>query len=66
MIYKADSKSDKAGDRIVSMKFDIKKKNYDNNLRYFLKVINDKTNVEVLSRQVIMDLPFTDDFGFGV
>ena len=66
VIYKADSKSDKAGDRIVSMKFDIKKKNYDNNLRYFLKVINDKTNVEVLSRQVIMDLPFTDDFGFGV
>ena len=66
VIYKADSKSDKAGDRFVSMKFDIKKKNYDNNLRYFLKVINDKTNVEVLSRQVIMDLPFTDDFGFGV
>ncbi|MDO4647204.1 MAG: BREX-1 system phosphatase PglZ type A [Eubacteriales bacterium] len=66
VIYKADSKSDKAGDRIASLKFDIKKKNYDNNLRYFLKVINDKTNVEVLSRQVIMDLPFTDDFGFGV
>lgn len=66
VIYKADSKSDKAGNRIASMRFDIKKKNYDNNLRYFLKVINDKTNVEVLSRQVTMDLPFTDDFGFGV
>ena len=66
VIYKADSKSDKAGERIASLKFDIKKKNYDGNLRYFLKVINDKTNVEILSRQVIMDLPFTDDFGFGV
>lgn len=66
VIYKVDAKSDKAGERIASLKFDIKKKNYDGNLRYFLKVINDKTNVEVLSRQVIMDLPFTDDFGFGV
>lgn len=36
-----------------------------NNIRV-VKVINDKTNVEVLSRQVIIDLPFTDDFGFGV
>ena len=66
VIYKVDSKSDKARERIGSLKFDIKKKNYDNSLRYFLKVINDKTNMEVLSRQVIMDLPFTDDFGFGV
>lgn len=66
VIYKVASKSDKAGERIESLKFDIKRKNYDSNLRYFLKVINDKTNVEVLSRQVIIDLPFTDDFGFGV
>ena len=66
VIYRVDSKSEKAGDRIGSLKFDIKRKNYDKNLRYFLKVINDKTNVELLSRQVIMDLPFTDDFGFGV
>ena len=66
VIYKVDSKSDKARERIGSLKFDIKKKNYDNSLRYFLKVINDKTNMEVLSRQVIMELPFTDDFGFGV
>ncbi len=66
VIYKADHKEEKAGDRIATLGFDIKKKNYDNNLRYFLKVINDKTNVEILSRQVIMDLPFTDDFGFGV
>ena len=66
VIYRVDSKSEKAGDRIGSLKFDINRKNYDKNLRYFLKVINDKTNVELLSRQVIMDLPFTDDFGFGV
>ncbi|MCD7882903.1 MAG: BREX-1 system phosphatase PglZ type A [Lachnospiraceae bacterium] len=66
VIYKADHKEEKAGDRIVTLGFDIKRKNYDSNHRYFLKVINDKTNVEILSRQVIMDLPFTDDFGFGV
>lgn len=66
VIYKADHKEEKAGDRIVTLGFDIKRKNYDSNQRYFLKVINDKTNAEILSRQVIMDLPFTDDFGFGV
>lgn len=66
VIYKADHKAEKAGERIVTLNFDIKKKKYDNDLRYFLKVIHDKTNVEILSRQVMMDLPFTDDFGFGV
>ena len=50
---------------MVTLSFDFKKKAYSSDQNYYLKVINDKTNAEVISRQVLMDLPFTDDFGFG-
>lgn len=66
VLYKADSKSKQPGDRIVALHFDIKKKAYSNDRKYFLKVLNEETNAEIMSRQVIMDLPFTDDFGFGI
>ena len=65
ILYTADSKSAAPGERMVTLSFDFKKKAYGNDQNYFLKVINDKTNAEINSRQVLMDLPFTDDFGFG-
>ena len=66
VLYKADSKSKQPGDRIVALHFDIKKKAYSNDRKYFLKELNEETNAEIMSRQVIMDLPVTDDFGFGI
>ena len=66
VLYKADNRSNQPGDRIVALHFDIKKKSYSNDRKYFLKVLNEETNAELMSRQVIMDLPFTEDFGFGV
>lgn len=66
VLYTADSSSQKPGERMVSLHFDIKKKAYGSDHRYFLKVLKEETGAEVQSRQVIMDLPFTDDFGFGV
>lgn len=66
VLYTADSKSGNPSDRMVSLHFDIKKKSYDSDHKYFLKILKDETGAEVQSRQVIMDLPFTDDFGFGI
>lgn len=66
VLYTADSSSQNPGERMVSLHFDIKKKAYGSDHRYFLKVLKEETGAEVQSRQVIMDLPFTDDFGFGV
>ena len=64
ILFEADSRDEKPGNRIFTLSFDIKRKAYSNEHKYFLKVINEKTGAETMSRQVIMDLPFTDDFGF--
>lgn len=66
VLYTADSSSENPGDRMVSLHFDIKKKAYGSDHKYFLKVLKEESGAEVQSRQVIMDLPFTDDFGFGI
>ena len=65
VLYTADSKGATPAERMVSLNFDIRKKSYRDNINYYLRIINDKTNAEVLRRQVLIDLPFTDDFGFG-
>lgn len=57
VLYRAESKAGAPGDRIVVLSFDLQKKNYDLNDRYYLKVINEKTGQEVLAREVVMDLP---------
>lgn len=57
VLYRAESKAVAPGDRIVVLSFDLQKKNYDLNDRYYLKVINEKTGQEVLAREVVMDLP---------
>ena len=64
VLYKADSKSEKPGDRMVSLHFDLKRRVYGSDQKYFLKIRKDETGSETESRQVIMDLPFTDDFEF--
>ncbi len=69
MFYKADSQAEKPGARIVTLSFDIKKRVYDCEHKYFLKILKEldgKPECEVMSRQIIMDLPFTDDFEFEV
>ena len=57
VLYRAESKSATPGERIVTLGFDLQKKNYDLNDRYYLKVINDRTGNETLAREIIMDLP---------
>ncbi len=64
VFYKADSQAEKPGARIVTLSFDIKKRVYDCEHKYFLKILKEldgKPECEVMSRQIIMDLPFTDD-----
>ncbi len=64
VLLQADSKDEKPGNRIYTVSFDIKRKSYGLEHKYYLKVINEKTGIETMSRQIIMDLPFTQDFGF--
>ena len=62
--YAADKKSEDPRDRMFRLVFDIKRKSYDYSKKYYLKIVNAKTGQEILSRQVGIDLPFTDNFGF--
>ena len=64
MLHAADSEEEKPANRIVTLSFDIKKKSYDSNRKHYLKVLLERNGAEIMSRQVIMDLPFTEDFGF--
>ena len=47
------------------LKFIFKNQKYDKLKKYFLIVVDDKTGMETFRREVIMDLAFAGDFGFG-
>lgn len=64
VIHSADNTSEDPRERMFRIRFDIKRQAYSNDKNYYLKIVNDKTGKEILSKQVIMDLPFTDNFGF--
>lgn len=64
VLYKADSKAEDPRDRMFRLRFDIKRKAYRQDKKYFLRVIDEKRNAVIMERQVIIDLPFTDNFGF--
>jgi hypothetical protein len=46
------------------MRFTFKDKKYDKAKKYYLVAYDDKNDLEVLRHEIIMDLPFSDDFGF--
>lgn len=64
--YIADSRDPDALKRVFRMKFQFKDKRYDRDKRYFLVVYDDSTGLEVFRHPMIMDLAFSDDFGFSL
>lgn len=65
-IYVADKREEDVQKRLFRMRFTFKNKKYDKNRKYYLVAYDESNDVEVLRHEVIMDLAFTDDFGFGV
>lgn len=63
--YIADSREPNAQKRIFRMKFQFKDKKYDPDKQYYLVVYDENARLESFRHPIIMDLPFTDDFGFG-
>ena len=63
-LFTADKKEEDVAKRIFRLRFSFKNQKYDRNHKYYLAAIDDKTNIEVLRREVIMNLAFADDFGF--
>ncbi len=64
-IYQADKREEEASKRVFRLKFTFKNQSYDKAKKYYLIAIDDKTGMESFRREVIMDLAFAGDFGFG-
>lgn len=64
-IYQADKKEQEAAKRVFRLKFTFKNQTYDKTKKYYLIAVDDKTGMESFRREVIMDLAFAGDFGFG-
>ena len=63
-IFIADSREQDPAKRIMRMNFRFKNQKYDKAKHYYLVVHDDENDFEVWRKSVIMDLAFTDDFGF--
>lgn len=64
--YIADNRNPDALKRMFRMKFQFKDKRYNRDKQYFLVVYDDNTGLEVFRYPMLMDLAFSDDFGFGL
>jgi len=65
-IYIADKKDNDPNKRMFSQRFNFKNKKYNASTKYWLVAVNSKSGVELFRHQVIMDIAFSDDFGFDV
>lgn len=65
-LYHADSKEAEATKRVFTLRFTFKNQTYSKAKKYYLVVLDDKTGLETLRREVIMDIAFAGDFGFNV
>lgn len=63
-LYVADKKDTETVKRIFRLKFSFKNKQYNKSQKYYLVAFDDKNDIEVLRREIIMDIAFADDFGF--
>ena len=65
-VYHADNKEDEATKRVFTLRFTFKNQTYNKSNKYYLIAVDDKTGLETLRREVIMDIAFAGDFGFTV
>lgn len=64
-IYVADNKEKDAMKRMFKLRFNLKDRKYDRTQKYYLVAFDDNNSLEVLRREIIIDIAFADDFGFG-
>ena len=65
-IYVADSKDNDAQKRIFRLRFNLKNKQYDKSMKYYLVAYDEKNDLEVMRHDVAIDIAFANDFGFNV
>ena len=64
IIHTADNKSTETSNRIFKLRFNLRNRPYSRSEKYYLLIIDDKNDLEVLRQEMIIDIAFADDFGF--
>lgn len=64
-LYVADKKDKDTVKRVFRLRFSFKNKKYNKSQKYYLVAYDDNNALEVLRHEIIMDIAFADDFGFG-
>lgn len=64
-LYVADKKDEDTVKRVFRLRFSFKNKKYSKDQKYYLVAYDDNNSLEVLRHEVVMDIAFADDFGFG-
>ena len=64
-LYIADKKDESAANRVFRLRFSFKNKKYDKSRKYYLVAYDDSRGLEVLRREIVMDIAFADEFDFG-
>lgn len=64
-LYVADKKDKDTVKRVFRLRFSFKNKKYSKNQKYYLVAYDNNNSLEVLRHEIVMDIAFADDFGFG-
>lgn len=64
-LYVADKKDKDTVKRVFRLRFSFKNKKYSKNQKYYLVAYDENNSLEVLRHEIVMDIAFADDFGFG-
>lgn len=64
IIHTADNKSSDAAKRIFKLRFNLRNRPYNRSDKYYLSIVDDNKDLEVLRQEVMIDIAFADDFGF--
>ena len=64
ILHTADNKSTEAANRIFKLRFNLRNRPYNRSDKYYLLIVDDKKDLEVLRQEVMIEIAFADDFGF--
>ncbi len=65
-LYVADKKDAETVKRMFKLRFSFKNKKYDKSQKYYLVAFDDRNDLEVMRRAIIIDIAFAGDFGFDL
>lgn len=64
-LYVADKKDEDTVKRVFRLRFSFKNRKYHKTQKYYLVAYDENNSYEVLRHEIVMDIAFADDFGFG-